>query len=124
MSQGIAPLRNSAAHDGPLRVVTFFRWPYESWHDAGRLIQDRPDATNRILLCYEGYAPIDLIRDGQVDLLFDGHSDTTHPDGSLFPPGTQQLRAPTQETIRWIPMTHERISPDVRSAADMFLREA
>ena len=110
----------SQAHDdGPLRVVTFGCWPYESWHDAGRLIQERPDATNRILLCYEGYAPIDLIRDGQVDLLFDGHSDTTHPDGPLFTPGTQQLRAPTQETIRWIPMTHERISPDVRSAADI-----
>jgi hypothetical protein len=97
-------------------VVTFGRWPSESWHEAGRLIKERPDATARILLCYEGYAPIDLIRDGQVDLLFDGHSDRPHPDSQSFPPGTLHMRAPTQETIRWVPMTRERISSEIRGA--------
>lgn len=111
---------SSVVHDdGPLRVVTFGRWPNESWHEAGRLIQERPAATNRILLCYEDYAPIDLIRASQVDLLFDGHSDQPHPDVQAFPPGTLQLRAPTQETIRWIPMTRERIAPEIRGAADV-----
>jgi hypothetical protein len=111
---------SSVAHDdGSLRVVTFGRWPTESWHEAGRLIKERPEATNRVLLCYEGYAPIDLIRDGQVDLLFDGHSDRPHPDSQSFPPGTLHLRAPTQETIRWIPMTRERISSEIRGADDV-----
>jgi hypothetical protein len=111
---------SSIAHDdGSLRVVTFGRWPNESWHEAGRLIKERTEATNRILLCYEGYAPIDLIRDGQVDLLFDGHSDRPHPDSQSFPPGTLQMRAPTQETIRWIPMTRERIAPEIRGADDV-----
>lgn len=111
---------SSVAHDDDsLRVVTFGRWPTESWHEAGRLIEERPEATNRILLCYEGYAPIDLIRDGQVDLLFDGHSDRPHPDSQSFPPGTLHLRAPTQETIRWIPMTRERISSEIRGADDV-----
>jgi hypothetical protein len=111
---------SSIAHDdGALRVVTFGRWPTESWHEAGRLIKERPEATNRILLCYEGYAPIDLIRDGQVDLLFDGHSDRPHPDTQSFPRGAFHFRAPTQESIRWIPMNHEGISSEVRAADDV-----
>ncbi|MBI3866628.1 MAG: hypothetical protein HY290_32500 [Planctomycetia bacterium] len=110
----------SVAHDdGSLRVVTFGRSPTESWHEAGRMIRERPDATNRVLLCYEGYAPIDLIRDGQVDLLFDGHSDRPHADTKSFPPGTLHMRAPTQETIRWIPMNHQGISSEIRTAEDV-----
>jgi hypothetical protein len=111
---------SSTAHDdGELRIVTFGRWPYESWREAARLIQGRADAANRILLCYEAYAPIDLIRQGQVDLLFDGHSDSKHPDRDAFPPGTLQMRAPNQESLRWIPMTREGLAADVRSAEDV-----
>lgn len=110
----------STVHDdGAMRVVTFGRLPSESWHEAGRLIGQRPDATARILLCFEGYAPIDLIRHQQVDLLFDGHSDQPHPDVHLFPPGVLQMRAPTQETIRWIPMTRDGISPEIHGTSDV-----
>jgi hypothetical protein len=111
---------SSMAHDdGSMRVVTFGRWPNESWHEASRLIKERPDATARILLCYEGYAPIDVIRGGQVDLLFDGHSDQPHPDSQSFPPGTLHMRAPTQETIRWVAMTRDGISSEIRAANDV-----
>lgn len=105
--------------DGPLRAVTFGRWPYESWHDAERHLSERPQATNRIVLCYEGYAPIRLIRDSQIDLLFDAHSDDPHPDAADFPPGMIKVRAPTQETIRWIPMTANGVAPEVRQPADL-----
>lgn len=105
--------------DGPLRVVTFGRWPYESWHDAERLLLERPAATNRILLCYEGYAPIKLLQKAQVDLLFDAHSDDLHPDAADFPPGMIKVRAPTQETLRWIPMTANGIAPDIKQPADL-----
>ena len=111
---------SSLVHDdGAMRVVTFGRWPYESWHEARRLIGARPDAANRILLCYEGYAPIDLIRGGQVDLLFDGHSDAKHPDRGEFPSGTFHTRAPNQESIRWIAMTPQGVSPQVAGVDDM-----
>jgi hypothetical protein len=111
---------SSTAHDdGSLRIVTFGHWPYELWHEASRLIRERPEATNRVLLCYEAYAPIDLIREGQVDLLFDGHSDSRHPQRDAFPPGTLHMRAPTQESIRWAAMTRAGLSPEVRSADDV-----
>jgi hypothetical protein len=51
-----------------------------------------------------------MIRRSGVDLLFDGHSTGPHPNRAEFPPGTQQMRAPTQETMRWISMNHDGLS--------------
>lgn len=110
---------STAFDDGPLRAVTFGRWPYESWHSAERLFLERPQATNRILLCYEGYAPAKLLRDAQVDLLFDAHSDDQHPEAADFPPGMIKVRAPTQETLRWIPMTANGIDSEIKQPADI-----
>lgn len=110
----------SQAHDdGPLRIVSFGRWPYETWDEVRALFRDRPTATNRVVVCYEGFAPIELIREAKINLLFDGHSDNAHADRDAFPPGTLQLRAPTQDTLRLIPMTRTGLSPSVKSAADV-----
>lgn len=98
-----------ACDDGPMRIVTFGDLPTASWHEVRRLIGARDEATARVLLCYEAYAPIDLIHQEQVDLLFDGHSYEDHPQRSQFPQGTFHLRPPLQESVRWIGMTHEGV---------------
>ena len=98
-----------ACDDGPMRIVSFGDLPTASWHEARRLIGARDGATARVLLCYEAYAPIDLILQERVDLLFDGHSYEDHPQRSQFPKGTLHLRPPLQESVRWIGMTHEGV---------------
>jgi hypothetical protein len=111
---------SSRAHDdGPMRIVDFGRWPYESWEEVNSLLQNRPTATNRVVVCYEGFAPISLIRDHKIKLLFDGHSDTVPAGREALPPRTFHMRAPTQDTLRWIPMTHDGVAPTVKSNADV-----
>ncbi len=111
---------SSRAHDdGPMRVVDYSRWPYESWSEVETLFRGAPKATNRIIVCYESFAPISLIRDQNIKLLFDAHTDDPHADRKDFPPRTFHMRAPTQETLRWIPMTHQGIDPAVKSNADV-----
>ncbi len=110
----------SRAHDdGPLRIVDFGRLPYEPWNLVEAEFRSRPEATNRIVVCYEGFAPISLIQEQDIDLLFDGHSDGLHADRSAFPARAFHMRAPSQETLRWIPMTHEGMAPDVKTNADV-----
>jgi len=110
----------SRAHDdGPMRIVEFGRWPYESWEEVDALFRKRPDATNRVVVCYEGFAPLALIRDRKINLLFDAHSDNLHADRDAIPPTTFHMRAPTQETLRWIPMTHDGIAPAVKDNRDV-----
>ncbi|MDO9541585.1 MAG: carboxypeptidase-like regulatory domain-containing protein [Kiritimatiellia bacterium] len=111
--------KNLAYDDGTMRVVTFSGPPYDSWNEAADLIGARPEVTNRILLCFEGFAPLSLIRDKKVSLLFDGHSDSLHPDRAAFPKGTMQFRAPNQESLRWIPMTRAGLRPSVRTPKDV-----
>lgn len=113
----------TACDDGPLRLVTFGGFPYESWAEPRELLQARPEATCRVILCYEGFAPISLIRDEAVDVLFDGHTDDPHPDSAQFPEGTLHFRAPGGLKVRWIPMTHAGLDPSVRTAADIPLVE-
>jgi hypothetical protein len=108
--------RPEAFDDGPLRVVTFHDFPTQPWDAAGALLGARLDASARVLLCYEGYAPLDLIRGRGVSLIFDGHSDVPHPERAAFPPGTMHMRAPGQDTIRWIPMTHRGVDPSAAGA--------
>jgi len=105
--------------DGPMRIVDFGRRPYEPWNQVEALFHSRPEATNRIVVCYEGLAPISLIREQEVDLLFDGHSDNSHAARDAFPPRAFHMRAPTQDTLRWIPMTHQGLAPPVKSNADV-----
>ncbi|MBI3832045.1 MAG: hypothetical protein HY291_21160 [Planctomycetes bacterium] len=93
--------------DGPLRIVTFGRAPFESWLDAERLLTERADASARVWLCFEGFAPLEAIRKAEVDVIFDGHSEDEHPDAAQFPKGTLKLRAPSQQSLRWIPMTRQ-----------------
>ena len=110
----------SRSHDdGPLRIVDFGRRPYEPWNQVESLFRGRPEATNRIVVCYEGLAPISLIQEQEIDLLFDGHSDNLHAARDAFPPRAFHMRAPTQETLRWIPMTHHGLAPQVKSNADV-----
>jgi len=108
-----------AYDDGSMRVVIFGDRPYLSWHEAGRLIKARPEATNRVLLCFEGFAPIDLIRDGRVDMIFDGHSDDDHPDLDKFPKGTMHLRAPGSDTLRWITMSPDGLAGGAQTPNDV-----
>ena len=111
---------SSRAHDdGPMRIVDFGRWPYESWEEVNTLFRNRPSATNRVVVCYEGFAPISLIREHKINLLFDGHSDNVPVDREALPPRTFHMRAPTQETLRWIPMTHDGVAPAVKTNADV-----
>lgn len=105
-----------AYDDGPMRVVTFGHSPRRSWKPAEELFRARPDATNRIVLCYEHYAPLAFIRDNAIDLLFDGHSTGAHPEAARFPEGTLGFRAPIQEMVRWIPMTPDGFPGHIRSA--------
>ena len=108
--------RIAASDDGPMRFVTFGDRPSESWLEADALIGARPDATARVLVCYEGYAPAELIRQREVDLLFDGHSSGVHPD---LPPRTFHMRPPDQQAVRWVPMDHRGVSPLAQSAKDV-----
>ncbi|MFC1452253.1 hypothetical protein ACFLSJ_02790 [Verrucomicrobiota bacterium] len=108
-----------ASDDGPMRIVTFGGFPYESWAEVRELLRRRPEASARVLLCYEGFAPPDLIREGQVDILFDGHSDDPHPDLSQFPERTLHFRAPNQYSMRWIPMAHDGLAPAVATVHGM-----
>lgn len=110
----------SRSHDdGPMRIVDFGRRPYEPWNQVEALFRSRPEATNRIVVCYEGLAPISLIQDQEIDLLFDGHSDNSHAARDAFPARAFHMRAPTQETLRWIPMTHHGLAPQVKSNAEV-----
>lgn len=97
--------KSYAVDDGPLRIVVHGGFSYESWGEAERLFSSRPDATNRVLLSFEHFAPIDLIRNQKVNLIFNGHSDDPHPERDKFPNGTLPLRAPDQHSLRWISMT-------------------
>ena len=99
-----------ACDDGPMRIVTFGDLPTASWHGVQHLLEVRAEATARVLLCYEAYALIELIRQAQVGLLFDGHSYEDHPQRSQFPKGTLHLRPPRQESVRWIGMTHKGVA--------------
>jgi len=111
---------SSRAHDdGPMRIADFGRRPYEPWNQVEALFQRRPDATNRIVVCYEGFAPISLIQEQELDLLFDAHSDNAHVARDAFPPRAFHMRAPTQESLRWIPMTHHGLDPQVKANADV-----
>ena len=83
------------------------------------LFRNRPTATNRVVACYEGFAPISLIREHKINLLFDGHSDIVPADREALPPRTFHMRAPTQDTLRWIPMTHDGVAPAVKTNADV-----
>ena len=105
--------RTFAVDDGPLRLVAFNDRPDQSWRDVEDLLVGRPGASSRVVVAYEGYAPVDMIRRSGVDLLFDGHSTGDHPNRADFPPGTLQMRAPTQETMRWIAMNHGGLAPAV-----------
>jgi len=105
--------------DGPMRIVDFGRWPYEPWTEVEALFRSRPEATNRVVVCYEGFAPLSLIREQDLDLLFDAHSDNLHADRDAFPPRTFHMRAPNQETLRWIPMTHDGLAAEVKTNADV-----
>ena len=111
---------SSRAHDdGPMRIVDFGRWPYESWEEVHALCRNRSAATNRVVVCYEGFAPISLIREQKINLLFDAHSDNLHAEREAFPPRTFHLRAPTQDTLRWIPMDHRGIAASVKANTDI-----
>jgi len=111
---------SSRAHDdGPMRIVDFGRWPYESWTEVESLFRNAPKATNRVIVCYESFAPIALIREQNIKLLFDAHTDEPHAERKQFPPRTFQMRAPTQETLRWIPMTHQGIAAAVKTNDDV-----
>jgi hypothetical protein len=66
---------SSRAHDdGPMRIVDFGRWPYESWTEVESLFRSAPKATNRVIVCYESFAPIGLIKEQNIKLLFDAVS--------------------------------------------------
>jgi len=107
-----------AYDDGPLRVVTFSSDPTNLWHDPAHWLAERPDATNRILLSYESFAPLDLIRDKKVNLLFDAHSLGDHPDRAKFPAGTLHIAATDFQTMRWIPMTHTGLDAAIQKPED------
>jgi len=99
--------RSIAYDDGPMRVVTFGDPPERSWREADYLLGARPEATNRVLLCYEGWAPLDVLERNRVNLIWDGHSDEVPRQMRKLPPGTQHLGlADDQQEIRWIGMTH------------------
>ena len=108
-----------ACDDGPMRIVTFGDFPYRSWRFAEDLLMARPEATNRIVLCFEPFAPIELIRGAKVDLLFNAHSNNPHPDSDRYPKGTLDFRAPNQHSLRWITMTHDGLDPSVRRVRDV-----
>jgi len=108
-----------AVDDGPMRIVEFGRWPYDSWGEVERLFRTRADATNRIVVCYESFAPAALMREQKIGLLFDAHSDDAHPEAEAIPDRTFRMRAPTQETLRFIPMTHDGLTPSVKKNADV-----
>ncbi|HVF10208.1 MAG TPA: carboxypeptidase-like regulatory domain-containing protein, partial [Abditibacteriaceae bacterium] len=107
-----------AYDDGPLRVVTFSSDPTNLWHDPAHWLAERPDATNRVLLSYESFAPLDLIRDKKVNLLFDAHSLGDHPDRAKFPTGTLHIAATDFQTMRWIPMTHSGLDRAIQKPDD------
>jgi len=117
------PAGSVAYDDGPMRLVTHARYPYESWAEPEARLLERPDAKVRALLCFEAYAPIALIKQAQVKLLFDGHSDDPHPNEKDFPPHTIHTRAPTQETLRFIPLTPDGFPERVKSEQDLPLME-
>lgn len=111
------PQRCQAFDDGPMRIVRFSNEITASWSEARDLLTARKDATARILLCYEAFPPLDLIRDGKVNLLFDGHSSENHPQRGQFPPRTLHLRA--YESVRWISMVHDGLAPSLLSPEDV-----
>ncbi|MGH7143684.1 MAG: hypothetical protein ACREJ2_06045 [Planctomycetota bacterium] len=96
--------------DGALRIVTFSGAAYKSWLEAETLLKADPAAQARVLLCFEGFAPIETIQRGGVKLIFDGHTEDSHPEAAQFPAGTRKLRAGTQDSLRWIPMDRSGIA--------------
>jgi len=108
-----------ARDDGPMRIVDFGRWPYESWTEVESLFRSAPKTTNRVIVCYESFAPIGLIKEQNIKLLFDAHTDEPHAERKQFPPRTFQMRAPTQESLRWIPMTHQGLSDEIKTNDDV-----
>jgi hypothetical protein len=100
-----------AADDGPLRIVACHEIPNHSWDAAARSASERDSAANRVILACEGFAPLSMIVENKLSLLFGGHGLAKHPSQDHFPAGTMRLRAPGSETIRWIPMTPRGIDP-------------
>jgi hypothetical protein len=98
-----------AVDDGPLRIVAFHDIPNHSWDEAMQLVSEQDNATNRVILAWEGFAPLNQIIENKVNLLFGGHSVKRHPLQDSFPAGAMRLRALGSETVRWIPMTPEGI---------------
>jgi hypothetical protein len=111
--------RTYAVDDGPMRIVTYNDTPFHSWADVARLATERPEATNRVLLAYEAYAPLDVILEGKLGLLFDGHSVEEHPLHAQFAPGTVHIRAPDYQAIRWIAMTRQGLDSAYKGPKDI-----
>lgn len=110
---------STVVDDGPLRLVTHARMPYEDWAEPQARLIERPEARVRVLLCFEAYAPLALIRQAKVNLLFDGHSDDPHPERKDFPPGVLHTRAPTQETLRFLPLTADGFPERIKTEKDL-----
>jgi hypothetical protein len=113
------PQRSQAHDDGPMRIVTFGNDINYSWSEPYELLTARADATVRILACFEAHPPIDLIRDGKVNLLFDAHGGGEHAKFNQFPPRTFHRRPPNSDTMVWFPMSHTGVAASVQSAKDL-----
>lgn len=111
--------RTYAVDDGPMRIVTYNDMPFHPWSEVARLASARPEATNRVLLAYEAYAPLDVIQQGKFGLLFDGHSVEEHPQHAQFSPGTIHIRAPDYQAIRWIAMNRQGLDPTYKNPKDI-----
>jgi hypothetical protein len=111
--------RTYAIDDGAMRIVTHNDQPYLPWTETARLAAARPEATNRVLLAFEAYAPLDVILQDKLGLLFDGHSVEEHPKHDQFLPGTVHIRAPDYQAVRWITMTPKGLDAKYRRPKDI-----
>ena len=111
--------RTFAVDDGPLRLVAFNDRPDQSWGDVEDLLVGRPGASSRVVVAYEGYAPVDMIRRSGVDLLLTGTAPAITRTARTFRRAPCGMRAPTQETMRWIAMNHGGFSPTVTATNSM-----
>jgi hypothetical protein len=80
----------------------------------------RISASARILVCFEhNLVPADVVRNSELDVLFDGHSSGYLADAKRSPGGSLGFRAPGQQSLRWIPMTHKGIASEIRKVSDL-----